>query len=136
MRRLLPLLALTLMLALAGCGSDTVTSPEESIAGTYALVSINGSGLPLQLMDQGNLNVRVTSGAIILNKDGTYSDRTTYLVDDGTGPRSEDDIYQGTFTKTDTGATLLPDGYDAYFVTINGSRMAQVIGAYELEYSR
>jgi hypothetical protein len=60
--------------ALAACNNDS-TSPNGTAIGTYSLVTVNGSNLPV---DFGNGNGAVTSDVLTLNSNGTYTDQTTY----------------------------------------------------------
>lgn len=58
--------------ALAACNNDS-TSPNGTAIGTYDLVTVNGSNLPV---DMGN--GVLTSDVLTLNSNGTYIDQATY----------------------------------------------------------
>jgi hypothetical protein len=60
--------------ALAACNNDS-TSPNGSAVGSYTLITVNGSRLPV---DFGNGNGAVTSDVLTLNANGTYTDQTVY----------------------------------------------------------
>ena len=133
MRRLLSALALSLALPLAACDS---TSPDEGIDGEYVLQSINGGTLPWLVVEVGADKLEVVSGSILLRKDGSFLDRTTFRVTQNGTTRNEDDIYEGTFLQSATGATLRPVGFEPYMVAIAGNRLTQLLGTAELVYLR
>ena len=75
---------------LTACDDDEITGPE-SIAGLYALASINGEELPVELGDPIR---EIIAGSIQLNSDGTFSQSKT--EDFGSGPATVTTF--GTFT--------------------------------------
>ena len=71
-----------LSLALAACGDDDPTGPDEtpsSLAGLYILVSVNGDSLPVLLRDD-SVRVIITAGQYNLNMDETFTFSLTYNV--------------------------------------------------------
>jgi hypothetical protein len=103
LRKLVPSLFLAaLLVALPACDSDSPLSPE-SLAGTYNLVSVNGSSLPVVLMefeeDEVTVTFSILSGSVTLSATsatgGTYTAVLTFQeayngesdtwVDGGTG---------------------------------------------------
>ena len=136
MRRLLTALVLTLALPLAGCDS---TSPEDTLEGIYNLQSINGAALPWLAVNEAAGKVEVIGGAITLLADGTFTDKMTFVVTQGSVAQTEDDVYTGTYVKSATGATLtplIPAGFDPYTVVISGATMTQMINEFELTYRK
>lgn len=67
--------------ALAACNNDS-TSPNGSAVGTYNLVTVNGSNLPV---DFGNGDI-LTSDVLTLNSNGTYTDVAQFSQ---SGPKQE-----------------------------------------------
>lgn len=133
MRRLFPLLGLVLALPLASCDS---TTPEGAIAGTYQLQTINGNHLPWTAFQVEADHLDVMSGAIVLEPDGTFTDRTSYQITENGASRMEEDLYTGTYALSVNGATLSPVGFEPYEVEIRGERMSQIIGDFELVYQK
>ena len=71
-----------LALALAACGDDDSTGPDEtpsSLAGRYILVSVNGDSLPVLLRDD-SVRIIITAGQYNLNMDETFTFSFTYNV--------------------------------------------------------
>jgi hypothetical protein len=74
MRRIAILAA---VFALAACNNDS-TSPTVSLTGNYSLRTVNGSSLPVTLLDGSIL----TSDVLTLFNDGTFTDNAQFS--DGT----------------------------------------------------
>lgn len=71
MRRLIPLI---LAIAVA-CGSDSPTQPTNaSIAGTWSLTSVNGSGLPFVMSQTANDKVELVGDVVTATPTGTYTE--------------------------------------------------------------
>ena len=86
MRRLLPLLAATAVLA---CGA--------SLSGNYSLVSVSGAGLPapIEFETSGITTLTHTSGSLTLTSDSTFISTLTFFEDDGD---PETSTVSGTYT--------------------------------------
>jgi hypothetical protein len=136
-RKLIGILALSLALSLVGCGDST--GPEEGIEGVYTLQTVNGATLPWFAGEFDAIRVDVVSGSVTLLADGTFTDKTTFRLTEGTVVTTEDDIYTGTFLKTAIGATLtpvVPSGFQPYIVSISGKMMTQLLGQATLIYQK
>ena len=72
--------------ALAACNNDS-TSPNGSAVGSYTLVTVNGSSLPV---DMGNGSV-LTNDVLTLSPNGTYIDQATFS---GGGTQTEQGTWQ------------------------------------------
>jgi hypothetical protein len=80
MRRTTTLLtAAALALVAAGCGSDS-TAPKDLAYGRYGLVLVDGETLPLTLIDDPTLTLRLTEGALTLNANSTFTQEVTIDV--------------------------------------------------------
>jgi hypothetical protein len=136
MRRLFPLLALSLLLPLSGCDS-AATSPEESVAGIWTLEAVNDSPLPWLAVEDELGKVEVIEGSIELLADGRFTDVTRYKLTSSVGVESNgQDLYTGRFVRTETGVTFSPNGFGQYTVTIEGETMKQILGTVELRYRK
>jgi hypothetical protein len=136
MRRRNAISALMLTLTLLACGSDDGVGPDDAIIGVYDLEMVNGWPLPYLAVQVEADKVEVVGGAITLNGDGTFTDVMTFQITEGGAVRTEDDMYQGTFLKDGSGATLTPAGYMPYTVSITGSTLTLMIGEIPLTYKR
>lgn len=78
MRRLFFVLPLAAMLACSGDGS---TGPGASIAGAYALTTVNGAPLPFVVQQAGTYKYEITADTYMLAAGGSWTevraDRTT-----------------------------------------------------------
>lgn len=107
-------LALLVLLVVWGCGGDSPISPEESVAGTYTLQTINGEGLPVLWYSETGYTEEVLSASERLNSDGTFSESFTWRVTtNGVG---------ATVTETDAG-TFTASGGTVHFTYADGLTM-------------
>ena len=75
MRRLIPLI---LAIAVA-CGSDSPTQPTNaSIAGTWALTSVNATGLPFVVSQTATDKVELVGDVVTATATGTYTEMFTF----------------------------------------------------------
>lgn len=75
MRRLIPLV---LAIAVA-CGSDSPTQPTNaSIAGTWALTSVNAAGLPFVVSQTATDKVELVGDVVTATPTGTYTEMFTF----------------------------------------------------------
>lgn len=65
-----------------GACSDLTNPVNQSAAGTYALVTVNGNNLPFTY-SQGGTTVTIQSDTYALNNDGTYSELTDETISNG-----------------------------------------------------
>ncbi len=78
----LKFIPLVLALSVAACMSSDMTGPKDSIQGTYTLMTVNGSTLPMTITDAGS-TFRVNSGSLTINTGNTFSDVTNISVQSG-----------------------------------------------------
>ena len=73
MRKLITLMSLTM---LAACGSsyssDITGTTLSNLAGTYNLMTVNGSGLPM-IVQASNPKIELVSEQIVVNPNGTFT---------------------------------------------------------------
>lgn len=108
-------LILPFVLALAAC--DNPLSPEQRIAGTYDLESINATPLPYEIF-----GVLITSGSLEMRSEGTFTARTTTTYEDWeTGQLvTENSVDNGRFTITDDRVRLTDDDGEQTDATFDG----------------
>ena len=100
-------LALALVLLLAACGGDDSTGPQqESILGSYTLVTINGNDFPFLLFNTGVERVEWTGGAITMSENATYSEARSYLTSENGVETAEEEQFTGTYTRIGTDLTI------------------------------
>jgi hypothetical protein len=99
------------------------TDPNQAIAGTYHLSSINGQSLPYVWVSQDPGNqISFASGTLTLRPDGTFADETVFTVlVDGT-PQSQTLAAGGNWLLQGQTLTLTPaDGAPSYSMQWNGT---------------
>jgi hypothetical protein len=104
--------------------------------GSYALISVNGNGLPVTVARYGNDAVEITAGMITLNPDLTFSDRTTVRVTNAGQVTTEDEVYTGTYEVTGGAVRLTASTGEQYGVALSGSTLTQTVGTIVLIYRR
>jgi hypothetical protein len=120
MRRFTTGIAIALALSIAACASSDATSPTVSIAGTYALKSINGTVLPYSF----TTSLTLTSDVLTMTSSGSYTDVATYS--NGTSTTE-----QGTYS-TNNGSITFTDFTDnvVYQGSLSGSVLTEISGSY------
>ena len=75
------LIACMLLLVGAACGGDSPTQPtSSSVAGTWSLQTINGTGLPYIVAQTGSDKVEVTSDVLTVVGSGSFTQITQVRV--------------------------------------------------------
>lgn len=72
-KRLIGLAAVTLF---AACSDSS--GPNAGVTGSYALITLNGSGLPVVVFFDQFSTFRITGGNVTLNSNNTFSSSGTY----------------------------------------------------------
>ena len=66
------------LVVLAACGGESTTAPTNvSVAGTWTLQSINGTGLPYIVAQTGADKVEITSDVVTVVASGSFTQITT-----------------------------------------------------------
>lgn len=128
MRRLIPLVALAVAVA---CGSDSTTQPTmASVAGTWALQSVNGAPLPFTVTQSGSDKVELLSDVVTANINGTYTEvaqfRTTLNGQSTTNTETD----AGTFVLNGTAVSLSSTQTGNINGELSGNRLTLVETGY------
>ncbi|HET9012039.1 MAG TPA: hypothetical protein VFN38_09520 [Gemmatimonadaceae bacterium] len=137
MRRLLSFVLLMFApVVLAGCGSDSITDPSASVAGTYSLASFDGAAPPIVLLD-GDPRIEVVSDVLTLAAAGTFTQRTTFRYTEGGVISSDEQLETGTFTMAGTTLTLrfTSDG-SSQPATVSDKTIVIAVEGHTLRYVR
>ncbi|HEX7939622.1 MAG TPA: hypothetical protein VF483_11605 [Gemmatimonadaceae bacterium] len=105
-----------LLVAMAGvvaCGTKekSITDTTVSVAGTYALQSVNNDPVPSNYNDAGNVVV-ISAGTLTMNANGSFSYSETW----STGA----DVTTGVWSKTGDTYTFVPDAKPGEGAQSNG----------------
>ena len=121
-------------LAAGGCDSDPSGPTQTSVAGSYALHSVNGDVVPATVLEwtlptengEESFRMEVIDGSLTLNANGTYTTtgliRTTNLT---LGAIDEEDPIQasGTWSLSGRKVSLLDAEGEASTATVSGGEL-------------
>jgi hypothetical protein len=121
--------------ALAACDRGA-TSPKGAIDARYELQSINGTSLPFS-KTLGTATLRITSDVLLLHRDGTYEDSTTYAIPDNRSVQQTVTIERGKYSISE-GTVAFNDQSNGgrYSGTINGTTLTQSVNGLTPVYER
>ena len=130
--RTLIALVLAAFVPLGGCRDDGITDPVDAAAGSYSLVELNGSALPIQVGQQAE----VVSGYLTLRRDSSYVAVINTQVP-STGPvRIVPVIENGTFSAEGNAVQFRPSGGRAYTGTRDANTISYEMGATRATYRK
>lgn len=124
-------LAVGLGVAAGGCddSSSTALEPNLSVAsGTYVLSTVNASPLPVEVRNDPNLRVTITSGAIVLGGDGTF--RQSFMLSEtpaGASASVRESVTQGTVTMSGARIQFHASTGGEWAATLTGPRIDYVV---------
>ena len=123
MRRLIPLI---LAIAVA-CGSDSPTQPTNaSIAGTWNLTSVNGTGLPFVINQSGTDKVELVSDVVTATATGTYTEMFSFRETLNGVVTTTTEPDNGTYTINGTAITLHSSTNGSITGALNGNTFTLV----------
>jgi hypothetical protein len=129
------------VLVLAACGGGDKVSGPGSVAGAYALQSVNGQPVPMLLgqSDDGR-TFYVAGGSLELRADEGYSSTLTFRVTGGGQSASQSEQDAGTYTVSGSTVTLRSQDGSSTTATVGGGRLTSVVpvegGALTFVYAR
>lgn len=145
----LKVLAVSLMtgLAVTACGGGDSSGPPPdpviAAAGSYGMVTYNGSALPTLFFSNAAGTLEVTGGTEVLRADHSYdeswSTRTTYNAgyDCGCVTTSTDAVESGNFDLVGTTITFHPaDGSAAYTGAVSNGVLTYTAGQLSVKYQK
>ncbi len=111
--------------AAAACG-DSSTGISGSVAGTYTLRSINGSGLPYTVIASGSNKIEVIDDVMTLNTNGTYSETGHTRTTTNGSSTTDTGTDTGTYTTAGTSITLRSTDGTTTVGTVNAGTLTIV----------
>jgi hypothetical protein len=113
MRRMTFLAVAAMALITSGCGSDSTGPMDLLRLGRYRLVSVDGETLPLTLYDDPTLKLTVTSGALTLNSNNSFTEEVHIdVVANGFPAAPELLTCNGTFERSGNSFTMTSTASD------------------------
>ena len=114
---------------IAACGGgDKATGPGDGVVGTYALQSVNGQSLPMQLgtTDDGRA-VAITTGSVDLRSDKSYVTALTFRFTGRGQSSSQSQQDTGTYTASGSSVTLRSTDGTTTTATVAGGRLTSSV---------
>lgn len=100
--RLITLAAVTLI---AACSDST--GPNADVTGSYDLVTLNGSGLPIVVSFDPTSTLRITGGNVTLNSNNTFTSSGSYQETFANGQTTTGtEACDGTYTRNGNSITF------------------------------
>lgn len=131
MRKLLILLTFAL-----GCGSSTAPNPaSDSLAGVYAMKTVNGASLPFSVQN-GATKATITSDALTVADGGTWSESGFYTQTINGSSTNQVISIGGTYIRSGVTVSFVSSGKTVYNGTFTGSGFNLTDGTYTYTYSR
>jgi hypothetical protein len=117
------LLALTLLTA-AGCSAYSTSPANESIVGTYKLMTINGSPVPFIVVDNATAKLEFLDDQVTLTESGTFTQIGHSRTTEGGKVTTATITLAGTYTRTGT-SIVLRSGVDGTsdYGTVDGKSL-------------
>lgn len=126
-----------MLLALAGCDSDSTGPDANAHVGTYTLVTVNGSPLPFVVVQVLNDKIEVTKGSVTLNADGTYSDRVTLRATEGGSTTTEEEASTGTYAMNGTSVSFIETSSgETYSGSLSGDDLTVIVEGFTAVYNK
>jgi hypothetical protein len=136
MRRILAVVCTAAMAFVAGCGSDSPTTPTQaSVAGTWNLTTVNGAQLPYTLQ-AANPKTEVLGDQLVVLANGTFTESTQLRYTSGTTVTTETVPDGGTYTLNGTSATLNFSDGSATAGTLSGNSFTIAVPGLSLVYQK
>ncbi len=132
-RRLAFAIAIFTSFAVA-CGGDSTSPTQASVAGTWNLKTVNGSGLPFTLQ-AANPKIEYLNEQLIVSASGTFTQTANYRVTDNGVVSTQPIVDSGSYTLSGTAVTFRfnSDGSTGTG-TVSSSNLTVAAGGYSLVY--
>ncbi|HVX42189.1 MAG TPA: hypothetical protein VHB25_21690 [Gemmatimonadaceae bacterium] len=123
------------------CGSDSPTSPINSVpgnpSGVYALTTINSQALPFTLGQNDTASAQLTGGAITLGTDGSFLDVLNVVVTVPSGTSLEADTLAGTYSVSGNSVVFVPnDNSGSYVAALTDTSLVEANPSYTIVYRK
>ncbi len=123
-----------------GCDDDQTAPGEvEAVAGTYALVSVDGAPLPAVLQESGNDKVELLAGTVAMDDDGTFTAQSQLRITLNGAVTPRTDQASGTWTLNGDTVRFDPDVVNSpdFFMTWDGAdRLSQTLQGHTVVFER
>ena len=103
-----PISLVAIAITLTACGHDSVgpTAVPATATGTYTLTSLDGTVLPVTVLDLGAYKAKLASGTLTLRSDSSYTFEFGIRIEDSGNIRSQTDSDDGRWNVNGNAITL------------------------------
>ena len=122
-----------LLLALA-CGGDA-TGPEDSVAGTYSLRTVNGANLPYVVFQSGQDKSELTSDVLTLTE-SSFTQLSTIRTTINGQVTTTTEADAGSFTRSGTAASFQFNSGTSGTGTIGGGQITVALSGFSFVYRK
>ena len=113
-------LSVLVVAVIAASCTDSPTSFEEGIAGTYKLETVGGTALPVTFINQPPNKVEITASEILMGLNGSFREIDTYRITQNTSVTTQVDTFTGTWIQSSTSNITLTAQDDSGPITLSG----------------
>jgi hypothetical protein len=130
--------ALAALSLLAGCGGDSSTNPTAGIAGSYSLISVDGTPLPFLIVDQGTFRVEILDEKLVVTSDAKYATLAHLRITENGQETTITEQDAGTYTVSGSTVTFVSADpqIGTNVATIDGGTLTVKGGMFVLVYQR
>ncbi len=128
-------LAIACLLAVVACGSSTDPTPE-SVAGTWALESVNGKPLPWVALEYASQTLEVTSEVLTVTSAGTFTLVVMYRETEGGRVTTSSDTSAGRYTLDGNTAMFAVEGDQPSPAMLNGNMLTLVASPFTFVFRK
>ena len=138
MRKLILSTLAATAVATAACGGDSSTGPSSSVAGSYALQTVNSQSLPFVIQDDVTGKVEILSDSYSVTANGAYTNQTVVRTTLNGAASTQSISSSGTYTRSGNSITLTDssDPTDKVTATVSASAMTISVDGFVLVYQR
>jgi len=135
MRRFIACMSLV---AAAACGGDSPTQPTSaSVAGTWNLQTVNGSGLPYIVGQVGSDKLELVSDVLTVGESGTFTQLTEFRVTESGQVSTESVPDAGSYALNGTAVTFTFDSDGSTGTgSLSGNTLTIAAGGFALIYKK
>ncbi len=121
MRTLAKLVTIGLVAFVTACGGDGINDPGNSVAGTYALKTVNGAALPAVIFEAEGYKIEVVAANYVLAAAGTFSSTATFRETEAGVVTQSTETTTGTYSVNGTTVTFTDSDGDVLSAVLSGN---------------
>ena len=133
MRRTPRWLLLAFVMIGFACGGDS-TGPNDSVAGTYSLRTVNGANLPYIVLQVGADKLELTADVLTLTDGGSFTQITTFRVTENGQVTTSTVADAGSYTRNGTAISATFNSGGTATGTISGGTITVALDGFSYVY--